>query len=99
MSLPLIVQLLIGLCAGALAGALHFASLQHNLRLFLDGRGAAAIGLQLARLCLTVGMLVIVLRLLGLPALLAAGLGLLLARQWVVRQQKQAIHAATGEQP
>ena len=36
--LPLALDILIGLAAGGLTGALHFSSLQGNLQLFLSGR-------------------------------------------------------------
>jgi F1F0 ATPase subunit 2 len=96
LALPLVAQLAIGLVAGGLTGLLHFASLGRNLDLFLSGRAGTAIALQLGRLALSVGVLVLLLKALGLPALLAGALGLLLARQWVIRGQKRAIEAANA---
>lgn len=96
-SLPLLLQILAGLLAGSLLGLLHFASLDRNLQLFLTGRALAAIGLQLLRIALSVGVLVLLLRLLGLPALLAAAIALLLARQWVIGRQKRAIVLESGD--
>ena len=93
--LPLAAQLALGLLIGGLVGALHFASLGCNLNLFLSGRAGMAIALQLGRLTLSVGVLVLLLKILGLPALLAGALGLLLARQWFIQRQKRAL--AAGE--
>lgn len=79
-------QLAAGLLAGLLAGLVHFTSLALNLRLFTTGRIAAALALQLLRLVLTVAVLVGLARL-GVAAVLAAAVGLLLARQWVLRRR------------
>ena len=96
-NLPLAAQIAIGLGAGGVAGLLHFATLGRNLQLFLDGRAMLALGLQLGRIALSVGVLVLLLRLLGLPALLAAAIALLLARQWVIGRQKRAIVLESGD--
>lgn len=75
----------LGLLVGLLAGGLHFAGLALNLRLFTGGRVAAALGLQLLRLGLTVTLLASLIRL-GVGPLLAGALGLLLARQGLIRR-------------
>lgn len=80
LELPLAAQLGLGLLAGALVGALHFASLALNLRLFTAGRVLPALLLQLLRVALSVAALAVLIRF-GLAALLAGAAGLLLARQ------------------
>jgi F1F0 ATPase subunit 2 len=85
MDLSLVAQLGLGLLAGALVGALHFASLAFNLRLFSAGRVLPALALQLLRLGLSVAALAVLIRF-GLAALLAGALGLLLARQLTLRR-------------
>lgn len=94
--LPLVLDILIGLLGGGLTGALHFRSLEGNLRLFLAGRALAAIALQLLRIMLSVVVLVLLLNIFGLPALLAGAAALLLVRQWVIRRQQKAIAASSG---
>ena len=79
---PLAVALLVGV----LAGLLHFASLALNLRLFTGRRVAAGLALQLLRLALTAAVLAGLARL-GVGAVLAGALGLLLARSWVLRRR------------
>ncbi|MCL7461386.1 ATP synthase subunit I [Pseudomonas sp. NW5] len=86
-ALPLFAQLGVGLLAGGLIGAVHFASLALNLRLFSSGRLLPALALQLVRVASSVAALVVVSRF-GLAALLAAALGLLLARQLKVRRMR-----------
>lgn len=87
--LPLLAEawpLAAALLVGVLAGLLHFASLALNLRLFTGGRVAAGLGLQLLRLALTAAVLAGLARL-GVGAVLAGALGLLLARSWVLRRR------------
>ena len=83
--LPVFVQLGVGLLVGLLVGTLHFASLALNLRLFSSGRVLPALALQLLRVGLSVALLAALIRL-GLAALLAGALGLLLARQLTLRR-------------
>lgn len=73
-----------GLAAGALLGLLFFGSLRWNARLY-GGRVLLALGAQLARF----GVLAVALTLLarwGAAPLLAAALGLMLARRVVLRR-------------
>jgi F1F0 ATPase subunit 2 len=74
-----------GLLAGAVAGAVHFRLLALNVRLFLSGRAGVALLLQLARLAATVAVLVVLARL-GAWAVLAGGVGVVLARQRALHQ-------------
>ncbi|SER42678.1 F1/F0 ATPase, subunit 2 [Azotobacter beijerinckii] len=85
--LPLAAQLGAGLLVGLLVGALHFASLALNLRLFCAGRVLPALALQLLRVGLSVAVLAALIRV-GLAALLAGAAGLLLARQRVLRRER-----------
>lgn len=87
MQLPLAAQLGVGVLVGALVGALHFASLALNLRLFSAGRVLPALALQLLRVGLSVAALAALINL-GLAALLAGALGLLLARQLTLRRMR-----------
>jgi F1F0 ATPase subunit 2 len=73
-----------GLAAGAVAGALHFAGLRWNARLFAAGRFGAALGAQAAR-CVLTALLLFALSRVGSAALLAAMAGLLLARYAALR--------------
>jgi len=82
-------QLAAGLLVGLLAGVWHFALLALNLRLYTGGRVAVGLCLQLLRLGLTVAALASLINL-GLGALLAGALGLLLARQWLVQRRATA---------
>lgn len=75
----------LGLLLGLLVGAVHFAGLALNLRLFTAGRVSAALGLQLLRLSVSVALLASLIRL-GIGPLLAGALGLLLARQGLIRR-------------
>lgn len=74
-----------GLLAGVLAGAVHFRLLALNVRLFLSGRAGLALLLQLTRLAGTVAVLVVLARL-GAWAVLAGGVGVVLARQRALQQ-------------
>ncbi len=74
-----------GLIAGLLAGGLHFALLRRNTELYLRPRGLGrGIALQALRLALLAGVLVVLARQGALPLLLGA-LGVLVARQLVLR--------------
>lgn len=86
--LPVFAQLGAGLLVGLLVGTLHFASLGLNLRLFSAGRVLPALALQLLRVGLSVALLAALIRL-GLAALLAGALGLLLARQLTLRRMRR----------
>lgn len=74
-----------GLLAGALAGALHFHLLALNVRLFTSGRAGVALVLQLTRLAATASVLIVLARL-GVWAVLAGTVGVILARQRALRQ-------------
>jgi F1F0 ATPase subunit 2 len=79
--------LLDSLCfaAGVAAGLLHFLLLRWNTRLFITAGVAHAIGIQALRLLALAGVLLLAARLGAMPLLLTA-LGMLLARQIVVRR-------------
>ncbi len=79
MEVGLAGQIVIGLIAGLLVGAFHFASLWWNTRLFTTGEAGKAIALQLGRIAVAVAVLTLLARL-GLAALLCGALGLLVAR-------------------
>ncbi|MFL9913747.1 N-ATPase subunit AtpR [Paraburkholderia sp. RL17-337-BIB-A] len=83
--LQMIAQLAVGLALGSLAGAWHFMSLRWNWPLFVEGRAAAALALQLARFALT-GVLLFLLAHVGALALLAGMAGFLLARAIAMRR-------------
>ena len=80
MGVGLTDQIVIGLIAGAVLGAFHFTSLSWNTRLFTSGAAGKAIALQLGRIVVAVGALILLARLLGLAALLCGALGFLVAR-------------------
>ena len=79
--------LLDGLClaAGVAAGLLHFLLLRWNTRLFITTGVPRAIGIQALRLVALAGVLLLAARLGAMPLLLTA-LGVLIARQIVVRR-------------
>jgi len=79
----LAIQSAVGLATGLAAGAWHFLSLKWNWPLFSAGKFAAALGLQCARIALTCALLLLLGRM-GMPALLAGMVGVLLARRIVV---------------
>jgi F1F0 ATPase subunit 2 len=81
----LAAQFAIGLMAGMLAGAWHFVSLNWNWPLFANGKTAAALALQIARIALTCALLLILARV-GALALLAGMVGVLLARRIALRR-------------
>ena len=80
MGVGLIGQIVIGLIAGAVLGAFHFTSLSWNTRLFTSGGAGKAIALQLGRIAVAFGALILLARLLGSAALLCGTLGFLVAR-------------------
>ena len=80
MGVGLTGQIVIGLIAGAMLGAFHFTSLSWNTRLFTSGAAGKAIALQLGRIVVAVGALILLARFLGLAALLCGTLGFLVAR-------------------
>jgi F1F0 ATPase subunit 2 len=80
MGVSLTGQIVIGLIAGAVLGAFHFTSLSWNTRLFTSGAAGKAIALQLGRIVVAVGALILLARFLGLAALLCGTLGFLVAR-------------------
>ena len=73
-------QIVIGLIAGVLLGGFHFSSGSWNARLFATGAAGTAIALQLGHIAVTVATLILLARLLGVPALLCGALGFLVAR-------------------
>jgi F1F0 ATPase subunit 2 len=83
MTVGLAVEIAIGLIGGFVTGVLHFASLYWNARLFMSGLAGKAIGLQLARIAVTVGVLVLLARL-GFAALVAGTVAFLVARPLMV---------------
>ena len=80
MGVGLTGQIVIGLIAGAVLGAFNFTSLSWNTRLFTSGAAGKAIALQLGRIVVAVGALILLARFLGLAALLCGTLGFLVAR-------------------
>lgn len=79
------LAILAALAVGFAGGLAHFALLARNAALYLRPRGLwPAIGLQLARLALTGALLVGAARFGAMP-LLAAALGLFLARPVAIR--------------
>jgi F1F0 ATPase subunit 2 len=74
----------IGLVAGFVVGAVHFAALRWNTRLFGSGRPGLALCMQAAR-CLLTAVLLFALARAGFAALLAGMAGLLVARQAALR--------------
>jgi hypothetical protein len=77
---------LVFLMLGAVAGAMHFAMIAKDADLLVHGGPVLmAIGLKLARLLLTVTLLGVA-ALQGWPSLLAATIGVLVARQLVLRR-------------
>ncbi|MDF0543925.1 ATP synthase subunit I [Sphingobium sp. H39-3-25] len=74
------------LMLGTVAGSVHFALIAKDADLLVHGGSALiAVGLRLARLLLTAGILIAA-ALHGWPTLLAATIGFLAARQLVVRR-------------
>ncbi|AOH87281.1 hypothetical protein AWL63_24340 (plasmid) [Sphingomonas panacis] len=72
--------------AGCSGGTMHFAMIAKDADLLVHGGSVLmAIGLKLARLLLTVTLLVVA-ALQGWPSLLAATTGVLVARQLVLRR-------------
>jgi F1F0 ATPase subunit 2 len=70
---------------GITAGLLHFLLLRWNTRLFITAGVVRAIGIQALRLMVLAGVLLVAARLGAMPLLLAA-LGVMIARQFVVRR-------------
>ena len=69
---------------GGVLGAIHFATLRHNVRAYLGGAGIRAVALHLARIAL-VGTAFALIAGAGALPLLAALAGFLLARLYVLR--------------
>lgn len=85
MTTALLLHALPGLAAGTALGLAHFASLAWNTRLYVTGGAARALAVQLLRLAVLAAAFAGLARLGALP-LLAGALGLLLARQLVLRR-------------
>ncbi|MDR7256406.1 hypothetical protein J2X47_000567 [Sphingomonas sp. BE270] len=76
------------LMLGTVAGTVHFASIAKDADLLVHGGSVlVAIGLRLARLLLTAAVLTAG-ALHGWPTLLAATIGFLAARQFVIRRRR-----------
>lgn len=75
---------LLGLIVGVLLGLAYFGSLWWNARLYASGGGLRALAVQMLRLALLVGVLAGLAKLGALP-LLTGALGLLAARNLLVR--------------
>ncbi len=82
-----------GFAIGAAAGAAYFLGLRFNTALYLAGRPGPALALQAARLLL-LGVVLAGVALCGALPLLAAALGLLIARQAIVRRARAAMEEA-----
>jgi N-ATPase, AtpR subunit len=79
------------LCAGALIGTIHFATLRWNTLVFADGRSILLpIGIQFARFVATGAMLFGIARFFGALPLLDATVGILVARTIAVRRERQS---------
>ena len=78
---------LLALTGGFAVGLFHFASLKFCVDAFAAGNAARAILLQLGRFAVTGAAFVVFARLGALP-LLAAALGLLIARALLVRRER-----------
>lgn len=75
---------------GIAAGIVSLKSLQWTVDRYVQGRSAkAAIGVQLLRLAVLAGMLLVFARL-GAQSLLAVAGGLLVSRIWLVRRASRA---------
>ena len=70
---------------GIAAGLLHFLLLRWNTRLFITAGALHALGVQALRLMVLAGVLLLAARLGAMPLLLTA-LGVMIARQFVVRR-------------
>lgn len=89
--LPLAAALALGLAAGLLAGRLHFRLLARNVRLFTEGRPAAALGLQAGRMLATLAVFGALAWGGGAAALLAGLLGVLAARGLALRRVRREV--------
>ena len=78
----------IGLASGLVLGLIHFGTLWTVTTLHLEGARARAIGLQILRLVL-LAVLMVVLAGFGVAALLAGMLGVILAREIVLRRARK----------
>jgi F1F0 ATPase subunit 2 len=76
---------LVGIAAGILLGLIHFGSLWWNVRLLASGGALRALAIQVLRFALLTAALLGLAKL-GAAALLAGGLGLLLARGLLLRR-------------
>ncbi len=85
-----------GSSAGALFGSLHFLALRWNVRMLVSGRALLPVGLQLLRFAAVAAVLTLVARTFGALPLLAAALGLLVARiivlRWEMRHDPISAH-------
>lgn len=88
-STAMVFQVFGWLLAGALLGSLYFLTLRWNVRILVSGRALLPFGLQLLRFAVVAAALTIVARSFGALPLLAAALGLLLARTLILRWEMQ----------
>ncbi|HVJ41035.1 MAG TPA: ATP synthase subunit I [Dongiaceae bacterium] len=100
-SWPWFITVFAALIAGIALGLLHFSALWWNCRSFAEGRIGFALLVQLARFAILI-LAFVGLAKLGAGPLLAAALGLLLARgvvrRRVERQTDRAGHAPAGRE-
>jgi F1F0 ATPase subunit 2 len=88
-SLPPLAGAAIGLAVGLALGLAHFASLRRVTALYLDGGSPArAVALQLLRLALLAGLMLLLARL-GAAPLIAGALGTILAREVILRRARK----------
>jgi F1F0 ATPase subunit 2 len=79
------LTLLAFVLAGGALGAVYFATLYRNVRLYVeDRRRSTAILLEVARLAFTAATFVFIAKIGGAPGLLSAALGFLFARRFVM---------------
>lgn len=84
-SMATVFQVFGWLLAGALLGSFHFLTLRRNVYLLVSGRTMLSFGLQLMRFAVVAAALAIIARSFGALPLLAAAVGLLVARTVVLR--------------
>ena len=88
--IALIAPSVAALLLGALLGHLHFAALKRTTEMYARGATLPAVALHLGRFAVLIPALVVAAKL-GAGPLLAAALGILLARQRLVRRERRAL--------